>query len=123
MNEPIDQLDLIDWCNRSARRSDPETSRLAAERAGRGRRHGWGLVLQHLAAGAKTDFELADATGIAQTSIGKRRGECRDEGWVEAATDAVGMKITRPAPIGSPSIVWRLTALGREVSGSYRVAA
>lgn len=107
-----EQLDLVDWAQKSSRATDPETSRLAAEKAGKFRRHGWLLVLEHLAAGAKTDFELADVTGIAQTSIGKRRGECRDEGWVEVATDDDGKRMTRPSPNNSPALVWRLTAAG-----------
>jgi len=51
-----------------------------------------------------TDFELADVTGVAQTSIGKRRKELQDAGLVEA-TD-----MTRPAPSGSAARVWRLSA-------------
>jgi hypothetical protein len=54
-----------------------------------------------------TDFELADIMGRQQTSAGKRRGELRDLGFIEDS----GLR--RDAPSGSPSIVWRITALGR----------
>ena len=60
-----------------------------------------------------TDFELADVTGVQQTSIGKRRKELVDHGLVESVLDpATGKPATRPSPTGSPSMVWRATADG-----------
>lgn len=53
-----------------------------------------------------TDFELADLTGKAQTSVGKRRGELATAGLIVATTER------RPSPSGSPAIVWRITPLG-----------
>jgi uncharacterized protein YdaL len=53
-----------------------------------------------------TDFELAARSGLQQTSIGKRRGECMKAGLVEAAP------ATRPAPSGSLAQVWRITDAG-----------
>lgn len=53
-----------------------------------------------------TDFELADLTGIAQTSIGKRRHDLMGDGLIEKTTR------TRPAPSGAAAIVWRITAKG-----------
>lgn len=87
-----------------ARNSDPETSHQAAKdatpRAGTHRAR----ALEALrAAGAEglTDFELASRTGIAQTSIGVRRKELADAGFV------VDSGKVRPAPSGSASIVWK----------------
>ena len=59
-----------------------------------------------------TDFELATRTGLQQTSIGKRRGECMAVGFVRAMTNADGTNVTRPAPSGSRAIVWTLTPQG-----------
>lgn len=95
-----------------ARHTDPETSHAAADDARRTCSTGRRLVLAHLAGGALTDFELADATGWQQTSIGKRRGECAQAGWVSVVM-ANGAKLTRPAPSGSAALVWQLTDAGR----------
>lgn len=84
------------------RRTDPDTSVQAAERASkRAPRHrelAWKTLLAHPE--GLTDFELAELTGLAQTSVGKRRGELRDKGFV------VDTGKRRPSPSGSPSIVW-----------------
>lgn len=112
----------------SARRTDPETSHLAALDATPTAPTLRALALQELVRNGDglTDFELADrltveltAQRIArdlppprpvqQTSAGKRRGELRDDGLVEDAG------IRRPAPSGSASIVWRATQKGRDV--------
>lgn len=61
--------------------------------------------------GALTDFELASQTGWQQTSIGKRRGECRDAGLIEAA-EVNGQPLRRPSPSGSMAQAWRLTPAG-----------
>ncbi len=61
-----------------------------------------------------TDFELADATGWQQTSIGKRRGELFRAGLVEVATGPDGKPLKRPAPSGKLALVWRLTLAGWE---------
>lgn len=55
-----------------------------------------------------TDFELADLTGIAQTSIGKRRGDLVAAGYI------VNAETARPAPSGSRATVWRITAAGMQ---------
>lgn len=87
----------------TARRTDPDTSRAAAAlaepRAGTNRAKAL-AALRSAGQGGLTDFELADATGVAQTSIGVRRKELRDAGYV---TDS-GRR--RPAPSGTPAIVW-----------------
>lgn len=83
---------------------DPDTSHAAAEdNAPRAPRHR-DLALKTLRdwPGGLTDFELADLTGLAQTSVGKRRGELRDLGLVEDS----GKR--RPSPSGSNAIVWRI---------------
>lgn len=97
------------------RATDPVTSHEAEAKvrphASTGRR----AVLSALALyGPLTDFELAERTGWQQTSIGKRRGECVAQGWVEAFTAPDGTKCKRPSPSGSPAIVWAITAKGRE---------
>lgn len=67
-----DQMNLLDWQPAPARNSDPVTSHLAADRAGMKASHNRLMVLRHLIAGGPmTDFELAEACGIQQTSIGK----------------------------------------------------
>lgn len=89
------------------RATDPDTSRTAARSARV--RDGQRKVLDALAvAGGAglTDFELADRTGVKQTSIGKRRGELRDAGLV------VDSGRRRPSDTGRPAIVWTLKAAG-----------
>jgi len=69
-----------------------------------------GKALRALAAAGHrglTDFELADATGKAQTSIGVRRKELVTLGLAERAPGQ-----SRPSPSGTPSIVWRCTSDG-----------
>ncbi len=93
------------------RRTDPATSKQAAERRGPiGRLIDRQRVLRvhrDNPAGL-TDFELAAKLGRQQTSAGKRRGELRDVGMIEATAER------RPAPSGSPAIVWRITPTGVE---------
>lgn len=94
----------------AARNSDPHTShdaaRFTAPRANTNR----ALALRALAAEPHglTDFELAEVTGLQQTSIGKRRGELRDGGFVQDSGER------RRAPSGTPAIVWEITQAGRE---------
>ncbi len=54
-----------------------------------------------------TDFELAELAGRAYQSLGKRRGELRDAGYIRSA----GLK--RPSPTGAPATVWLITTKGR----------
>lgn len=85
------------------RASDPDTSRDAAQdNAPRAPRHR-DLALRVLRAHPEglTDFELAELTGIAQTSVGKRRLELLRDGLVENT----GKR--RPSPSGSAAIVWK----------------
>jgi DNA-binding transcriptional ArsR family regulator len=88
-----------------ARRTDPATSHVAAKRAtvNAGTNRALALRLLREAPDGLTDFELAERAGLQQTSIGKRRGELRDQGLV---CDS-GRR--RPAPSGSPAIVWEAT--------------
>lgn len=95
-----------------ARNTDPDTSHAAADDARRTCGAGRRLVLKSLAVEPMTDFELADRTGWQQTSIGKRRGECAQAGWV-AVVWANGAKLARPAPSGSAALVWEITDAGR----------
>jgi hypothetical protein len=97
-----------------ARNDDPDTSQLAAKRTPNIRARDRMLVLtEHLAHPfGLTDFELAANLNRQQTSLGKRRGELRDIGLIEDT----GRR--RPAPSGSPAIVWALTAKGRQILAS-----
>lgn len=85
-----------------ARSTDPVTSHLAAIDASSRAQTNRDLALATLRShpSGLTDFDLADLTGIAQTSIGKRRGELRDAGLVEDSGRH------RPSPSGSAAIVW-----------------
>lgn len=60
-----------------------------------------------------TDFELAQLSGKAQTSIGCRRGELAKLGFVTAKL-VDGAIATRPAPSGAAATVWTLTPAGVE---------
>lgn len=97
------QLDLL--AQPVARRTDPETSHAAGARAGTNAstHRARALELLRVAPTGLTDFELADLTGLQQTSIGKRRGELRDAGLVRDS----GRR--RASPSGSPAIVWEAT--------------
>lgn len=91
----------------TARTTDPDTSHEAAEdaRLRSGKHRALALAaLREAGSRGLTDFELADRTGVAQTSIGVRRKELQRAGYVEA-TD-----MRRPAPSGSAAIVWRAVA-------------
>ena len=99
----------IVWPNRdqhpSVRVNDPDTCQEPSEfRMSKGRLLALAAHVSH--PDGLTDFELADRTGKAQTSIGKRRGELAHAGLIVATTER------RPSPSGSPAIVWRLTPLG-----------
>lgn len=100
-----DDDDLFEW---SARRTDPDTSHTAAGAHPLMRAHDRRMTLRAHAQHPEglTDFELGKLIGRQQTSAGKRRGELRDAGLIET-TDA-----RRPAPSGSPAIVWRITPAG-----------
>ena len=65
--------------------------------------------------GPLTDFELAEKTGVQQTSIGKRRLELQHEGLVEPLKlSRLGEIeiVTRPAPSGNAATVWSLSLEG-----------
>jgi hypothetical protein len=112
--------DLFHQINRSPRITDPSTSREAAEKvapkASKGRMKVMGALLDR----ALTDFEIAAAIGSIQTSSGKRRGECRDAGWVQVALDGRGEEVKRQSPNGSAALVWELTEAGRKAYAEYQ---
>lgn len=95
-----------------ARRGDPETSYAAARDASVHASAGRLLAMRYLTHGGYTDYELADATGWQQNSIGKRRGELMNAGLVRAARENDGAIRKRPAPSGSMAIVWEATERG-----------
>jgi len=110
----IAQPSLLEWeAPPGARNSDPETCHMAAASAAIRASHGRLRALSQLSYGARTDFELAAATGVQQTSIGKRRGECAKAGLVEAVVGADGKRVTRPSDSGAPATVWQITDKGR----------
>lgn len=98
------------------RQSDPETSRDAAVDAANNAatlRSRCYDLLKGAGAHGLTDFELVDVyqrryqRPAQQTSLGKRRGELRDAGLVEACKTADGSLVKRPSPSGSAAIVWK----------------
>lgn len=110
----MSDLDLVDLMTRpAARGSDPITSHHAATRAASMASKNRLLALRLLAEKSRTDFELATASGLQQTSIGVRRGELVKHGYAEMALDGRGEKVTRLSPSGSPALVWQITASGR----------
>lgn len=116
------QMDLLAWQPPASRREDPMTSHLAASKAELGASAGRLAVLGQLMLGSQTDFEIAAALNRQQTSAGKRRGELRDHGLVEAVKDGDD-PATRPAPSGAAAIVWQITALGRAYYAEHMKAA
>lgn len=101
-------IDLFNYQPVAARNTDPETSHQAAARSPNIKAKDRRSVLMAHAENPDglTDFELAAIVNRQQTSAGKRRGELRDLGLI-AMTE-----LRRPAPSGSPSIVWRITDTG-----------
>jgi len=95
-----------------ARNTDPETSHDAAAMATFKANPGRIKALQALwQRDPLTDFELAAITGLQQTSIGKRRGECAEAGLVEACRNGDKL-VKRPTPSGAKAIAWKLTPAG-----------
>jgi hypothetical protein len=97
----------IDWRN-----SDPDTSRLASIHSMPNRLRDRDLAIEALrCAGERglTDFELAHAVGVAQTSIGKRRLELERDGLVAGRMVIDGLELRqdrRRAPSGAWALVW-----------------
>lgn len=91
----------------SVRVHDPDTCvEPAEERLSPGREMALRCHAEH--ASGLTDFELAEHTGKAQTSIGKRRKDLEVRGLVVATTER------RPSPQGAPATVYRITEMGSE---------
>lgn len=119
----LDQLSLLEWEQPGARNKDPVTSLDAANHAAKWAHKGRLEVLLLLAERPMTDFELSERSGKVQSSIGKRRGELRDAGYVEVALDGRGDEVKRPSPTGSAALVWQLTASGHALFEQHRSAA
>lgn len=111
IQEAFEQLTLGAYRN-----SDPSTSAEAAKDAAKRApilRSRCFDILRGAGEGGLTDFELVAAYKRRygghpqQTSLGKRRGELRDRGLVEAVVGADGKPVKRPAPSGSLAIVWK----------------
>lgn len=94
--------------NPGARNTDPDTSHSAANANPKLREADRRMVLliHAMFPNGLTDYDLAHHTGRQQNSVGKRRGELRDEGLIAATTER------RPAPSGAMCIVWRITLRG-----------
>ena len=108
------QLDLLQWQAPASRYSDPETCHEAATTAAMRASEGRMLVLEHLRVRPMSDFDLAAVTGWLATSIGKRRGECRDNNLVRALRDEKGNLVKGKSPMGSNVIMWEITDAGRQ---------
>lgn len=104
-------LDLFSGTG-AARAADPDTSWEAALRnlTGRLTDRKTALLIHAAHPFGLTDFELAGLMGRQQTSAGKRRGELRDMGFIEATNQR------HPAPSGSAAIVWRITERGKRMA-------
>ena len=87
-----------------ARRTDPATSHEAPTRQALNGHRLRVLQVHRDHPDGLTDFELAELTGLAQTSCGCRRGELVRAGFIVATTER------RPSPSGSSAIVWRVTS-------------
>lgn len=93
------------------RRSDPDTAHEAAQRAKVSAGTNRARALHAFAVAypaALSDFDLAERTGIQQTSVGKRRLELERAGLVYRCPG-----VTRPSPTGSPAQCYSLTDAGR----------
>lgn len=120
----LHQLNMDDiWSRPAARNTDPVTSRMAAEKAALGASRDRLAVLAALLIRPMNDFEIAEHIGRVQTSAGKRRGELRDHGYVEVARDGRGNEATRLSPNKSPSLIWQITAAGREFYAKHQTDA
>ena len=91
-----------------ARRTDPVTAHDAAARVSPNGTRARALLALNACAHGLTDFELAERTGVGQTSIGKRRLELLRAGLVEGTDER------RPSPSGTPALVWRITTAGAQ---------
>jgi hypothetical protein len=108
---PNNPPDIFEPFEGGVRWSDPDTSWQAAfrdlqRRAGDRLR---ALQIHYTKPQGLTDYELAERMIRQQNSAGKRRGELRDLGLIEESPNR------RPAPSGSPTIVWVITENGRRV--------
>lgn len=122
-----DQLDLF---APTARATDIDTAHRAAViaigRAATNRR----LALDALydAPEPLSDFDLERVTGVRQTSIGVRRGECVKAGLVCRAflLDPVSLErvpLNGVSPSGAACSRWELTPEGRDLVASWRAEA
>lgn len=95
------------------RATDPDTSTMAAVIAIGHARTDYDRVLELLNEhGPLSDFALARHTGRKQTSIGKRRGELVELGYVERARDTNGCWAQGVSDTGSPCALWQITDAG-----------
>lgn len=120
MIEPLSLFDTPLSDPPRARSSDPATSHQAAARAKIKAGSNRARALAALASAGDeglTDFELADRTGVQQTSIGCRRKELERAELVEFAG------VTRPSPTDSPARVYRPTVAGRVLAQELASAA
>lgn len=122
-NNAVNEVMICSRCKRQidgffpkplARNSDPSTSHLAARDASFKASAHRIKALNALNQRPMTDFELAAVTGLQQNSIGKRRKDCQDVGFVMPHTDEKRVKVRRPAPSGSLAQVWKITPSGEK---------
>lgn len=91
------------------RASDPDTSRDAAAlalRSASAHRQLAAAALLNAGPDGLTDFELADITGVAQTSIGCRRKDLCRAGLARPLIGPDGKQARRPTPSGATAGVY-----------------
>lgn len=109
----------IDFEAPRAAKADPWTSHAAAKDATLKASAGRMAALACLMRKPMNDFQMAEATGLQQTSIGKRRLECQRAGLVQPLLNRLGKQEATRAPSGSRSLVWQITEAG---AAFYRAA-
>lgn len=97
-----------------ARNSDPETSHLAGQNLDLKGEHRIKALLALDDGDKLSDFDLEKETGIAQTSIGVRRGELCKAGLVEDSGER------GKSPRGASVILWRCTERGHQIAAQIR---
>lgn len=113
MTGQLSFADQLSFDQPKHRATDRDTSRAAPGNEGRLSAHRW-AALCALVEGDATDFELAERTGVQQTSIGKRRLELVRDGL------ACDTSLRRPSPTGSLAIVWTVTPAGYRYWQAHR---
>lgn len=106
MNAHATLFDYADEARKRARRRDPRTSHVAAERAAEFASGHSKIILDRLKAiypGGSTIEELADATNLTSVQIARRLPEIQTKGLAQTTSEL------RPLRSGTPGRVWCAT--------------